>query len=184
MLAFSHCTCLCWLLPVQATSFRWDNKFRNCKTVCQTVRLIFDWTSLLVLQQCKCGTMIQNSLELKCKSWEDTMQVVRDMIEQNPSLAKQLLVSVVSWNNWLFSSLNGCLHQPCTSKLNFSLYSLFLQPMIRLLLLPCCNWLIKTGSNLNNRLSRFPLPLFIALSPAALCWYTVRCYLSLPLLLL
>lgn len=41
--------------------------------------------------------MIQNSLELKCKSWEDTMQDVRDTIEQNPSLAKQLLVSVVSF---------------------------------------------------------------------------------------
>lgn len=39
--------------------------------------------------------MIQNSLELKSR--EDTMQNVRDTIEQKPSLAKQLLASVVSF---------------------------------------------------------------------------------------
>lgn len=41
--------------------------------------------------------MIQNSLELMFKPWENTMQDVRDTIEQNSSLAKQLLVSVVSF---------------------------------------------------------------------------------------
>lgn len=42
--------------------------------------------------------MIQIPLELKYKSWEDTMQDVNDTIEQNPSFAKQLcVVSVVSF---------------------------------------------------------------------------------------
>lgn len=110
----------------------WDNKFRNYKTISQTVGLLFDWTSqgwTLELHFGNSGILTQIlenlSVNLEAFQCRRVLQVGWDMVKGSwgwikPLLAKELVNSVViSLIKWLSVSWTDVFINPIQLQIKF-----------------------------------------------------------------